>query len=343
MSSLTLRICEPVNVRIESNPGKSIHQIRRICVDCNLVIGSYYPLLTTMSPCNLRCLLIVLTLFRDLPSKKFLVGRNFHHAYNPPMDFPQLLICAPSARHPRLVCARRFFRARRAQARLTFPPFLVYVFVVATFSLCPLSSMSQPERSSSRQIPRTASHPNWIQQNEADGAMTSSPGDTADEITPEKGTAEQKNLTPPCVVHPSVQRPPLPIPPKYLALPVINTKPPASAAWRATALSLLAGRKLERPSMTRTFDAVYGDTLLAILGACWRSGLKVEALNSNSGEILTTLPNSNIRLVVTLAEVSAGKTKVAAGCHTGTGEAARLAIETLLQTCAETLTKQERI
>lgn len=150
-------------------------------------------------------------------------------------------------------------------------------------------------------------------------------------------------VAPPPVVHPPVQRPPLPPPPDIAPLPTSTTKPIPSAAWRMTAMNLLAGKKLEKASSSRVFDAIYGDSLLAALGACWRSGLKVEALNSNAGEILTTLSNTNAKIVITLAETSEGKTRIAAGCHSGNSETARQAIESFLQLCAETLTKQERI
>lgn len=147
----------------------------------------------------------------------------------------------------------------------------------------------------------------------------------------------------PSVSYPVVARPPIPPPLQHLQLPPVQSSTRASAAWRVTALNLSMGRKIDRPSAVRIFDGVYGDVLLALLSACWRSGLKVEALNSNAGEILTTLPNSNIKIVITLTEIENAKTRVAAGCHAGTGEPARTTIDTLLQNCALTLTRQERI
>jgi hypothetical protein len=176
------------------------------------------------------------------------------------------------------------------------------------------------------------------------GQEQSPPGPSSFEIPAEQPLSEQSPALPaPAVTHPSVERPPVPDPPRHISLPATGSQVPASAAWRVTALTLAAGRKLERPSASRLFDAVYGDTLLAVLGACYRSGLKVEALNSTAGEVLAALPGSNVRIVVTLAQTAPGKTRVAAGCHSGTGESARQTIDLLLQTCAETLTKQERI
>ncbi|MBY0551914.1 MAG: hypothetical protein K2W95_31815 [Candidatus Obscuribacterales bacterium] len=149
--------------------------------------------------------------------------------------------------------------------------------------------------------------------------------------------------TPPAVWHPPVERPPLPEPPAHITLPTVDSKPNPGAAWRLTAQLLAAGKKIERPSAAIILDAGYGEGLLSVLASCPRAGLKVTALNSDAGEVLAIKPDSSISIVITITEISPGKTRIAAGCHRCNGEAARNTIATILQICTDSLRKQERI
>lgn len=149
--------------------------------------------------------------------------------------------------------------------------------------------------------------------------------------------------TPPAVWHPPVERPPLPEPPANIALPTVDSKPSPGAAWRLTAQLLAAGKKIERPSAAIILDAGYGEGLLSVLTSCPRAGLKITSLNSDAGEVLAIKPEASISIVITITEISPGKTRIAAGCHRCSGETAKNTITTLLQLCTDSLTKQERI
>lgn len=154
---------------------------------------------------------------------------------------------------------------------------------------------------------------------------------------------ETSPTPPPAVSHPPSDRPPLPEPPAHITLPAVASKPSPGAAWRLTAQLLAAGKKIERPSAAIVLDAGYGEGLLSVLASCPRAGLKVSALNSDAGEVLAIKPETSISIVITITEISPGKTRIAAGCHRCSGETAKNAIATVLQLCTDNLAKQERI
>ena len=167
-----------------------------------------------------------------------------------------------------------------------------------------------------------------------------------DQETPQVDESREPAMPaqPQAIAHPPAERPPLPEPAAHIVLPPVAAKPVQGASWRSTAQLLAAGRKLEKPCSSIVVEAGYGQSLIAVLAAVPRAGLKITALNSDAGEILAVKPDSpTIKIVITITEFSPAKTRIAAGCHRCSGETAKNVIASLIQLCTQSIPKQERI
>lgn len=164
----------------------------------------------------------------------------------------------------------------------------------------------------------------------------------------------QSNETTSINVGPQTTQPPIlperggPPAPLNVSLPTVLTDitKKNSYAWRAKASRLAAEVLRNTPSkgtLTRFFDSTFADCLLALVNACSQLGFQIEALNSNAGELLVSVPGqSKSRLVFLVIEMPSGKTTAACAPDSDSKDAA-IPAQNIMEAAAVILSKRARI
>jgi hypothetical protein len=143
---------------------------------------------------------------------------------------------------------------------------------------------------------------------------------------------------------PPVMPPPLPERPLRPLLEAVTEIPsnhqPANfkmpLAWRATAYKNNGGS-------SKTFAIPYSEALMGLLAACPQAGYNVETFSSTAGQLLVKANSSQIKVVLTVAETTAGSTTIRASALGENSTAKQAAVSALLDAITDVLAKRGSI
>lgn len=151
-------------------------------------------------------------------------------------------------------------------------------------------------------------------------------------------TAASGLLVPPLMPPPLLDRPVRPLLEAVTEIPSdhqpANFKVPL--AWRATAYKNSGG-------ISKIFAIPYSEALMGLLAACPAAGYSVETFSSAAGQLLVQSASGQIKIVVTVAETTAGSTTIRAVALGENSSAKQSAVDTLMQATSEALAKRGSI